>query len=58
VLKPVILGIVLDGIAQYLIFKQIRPVAAILVGGLVIGVPYALARGVTNRIASLRKKKE
>lgn len=58
VLKPVILGIVLDGIVQYLMFKQIWPVAAILVGSLVIGVPYALARGLTNRIVSLRKKKE
>ena len=49
--------LVVDGIAQYLIFKQIRPVAAILVGSLVIGVPYALARGLTNRIVSLKKRK-
>jgi len=55
-LYPIILGTILDCIAQYLIFKHVRLVPALLVGTLVMGVPYALARGVTNRIATLRQR--
>ncbi|MCD4786218.1 MAG: hypothetical protein K8T10_20540 [Candidatus Eremiobacteraeota bacterium] len=57
ILNSVIISIVIDGIAQYLIFKHVRPVPAIIVGTFVIAVPYALARGITNRIISLKKKK-
>jgi hypothetical protein len=53
---PVIIGTVFDAIAQYLIFKSIRPLPAILVGVTVIGIPYTLARGLTNRIASFKKR--
>ena len=56
-LVPVIIGAVLDGVAQYLIFKHIRPGAALLVGALVMGVPYSLSRGITNRIVSARLKR-
>lgn len=51
-LKPVIVGIVLDAIAQYLIFKHIRPLPALLVGTFIMGVPYSLSRGISNRIFS------
>ena len=57
-LTPIIIGIVLDAIAQYLLFKHIRPLPAVLVGAFVMGVPYSLARGITNRIVSFRKKKK
>jgi hypothetical protein len=56
-LVPVLLGAILDGIAQYLIFKHVRPAAAVLVGALVMGIPYALSRGITNRIVSARLKR-
>jgi hypothetical protein len=55
---PVIVGTVLDGIAQYLIFGQIRPGTALLVGLLVMGVPYTVSRGFTNRITTMRQKKK
>ncbi len=58
-LKPVIVGIVLDALAQYLIFKHIRPLPALLVGTFIMGVPYSLSRGISNRIFSkIRTKKE
>lgn len=58
-LTPVIVGIVLDAIAQYLIFKHIRPLPAILVGTFIMGVPYSLSRGISNRIFSgIMRKKE
>jgi len=57
-LVPVIIGAILDGIAQYLIFKHIRPAAAVLVGALVMGIPYSLSRGITNRIISARMKRK
>ena len=52
--KPVLLGTVLDAIAQYQIFRHVRPTAAVLVGAGVIAVPYALARGLTNRFSGAR----
>jgi hypothetical protein len=55
-LTPIIIGTLLDAIVQYLMFKYIRPLAALLVGAFVMGIPYALARGVSNRIASLKNR--
>jgi hypothetical protein len=57
-LTPMIVGTVLDAIAQYLIFQNIRVVGAMLVGALVMGVPYSLARGITNRIITATRKKD
>jgi hypothetical protein len=56
-LVPIIVGIVFDAIAQYLIFKRIHPLPAVIVGTLVIGVPYSAARGLTNRIITARRGK-
>ncbi len=56
-LVPIIVGTVLDAIAQYLIFKQIHPLPAVMVGAFVMGVPYSVARGLTNRIATARRGK-
>jgi len=53
-LKPIVVATILDCIAQYLIFKHVRLIPALLVGTLVMGLPYALARGITNRIATVR----
>ena len=54
---PIAIGTVLDGISQYLIFRDvpdrgmiIRPLAALEVGATVIGLPYALSRSITNRM--------
>ncbi len=45
----VAVGIVLDVVAQFLIFRQVHPGAALLVGPVLIGAPYAIARAMTNR---------
>lgn len=52
ILKPFIVGVVLDLILQYFIFQRVRLIPAIIVGLLLIGLPYSLARGITNRIAT------
>jgi hypothetical protein len=46
----VAIAILLDLISQFLIFKEIRPGAALVVGPVLIGAPYALSRALTNRI--------
>ena len=46
----VAVGIVLDIVAQLLIFRQVHPGAALLIGPAFIAGPYAIARGVTNRV--------
>ena len=44
-------GIVLDAIAQLLIYGQVHPGAALVIGPVLICVPYAVARALTNRAA-------
>lgn len=46
----VAIAILLDVISQFLIFHEIRPGAALVVGPVLIGVPYAVARAFSNRI--------
>ena len=55
-IKPLVIAIILDAIAQYLMLGTIYPGAAVFVGVVVMGVPYSLARGLTNRIVSGRTK--
>jgi hypothetical protein len=47
----VAIGIILDAVAQFLIFRQVHPFAALVVGPVLIGGPYAIARGLSNRWA-------
>jgi hypothetical protein len=49
---PIIVAIVLDAVFQYIIINTVRPVAAIVVGIFLMGVPYSLSRAITNRIVS------
>jgi len=51
---PIALGTVLDGVAQFLIFRDVpgrgmivRPLPALIVGTTVIALPYVLARSIT-----------
>ncbi len=46
----VAIGIILDVVAQFLIFRQVHPGAALLIGPVLITAPYAFARAVTNRV--------
>lgn len=54
--KPIIIGIITDAIAQYLIFNTVRPVEAVFLGTMIIAIPYVLSRGLTNRIVSFKGK--
>jgi hypothetical protein len=47
----VAVGIVLDVVAQFLIFQQVHPGAALVIGPVLITGPYAFTRAVTNRVA-------
>ena len=41
-----------DALVQYLMFHHVRPLTAVIVGVLLMGVPYCIARGISNRIRS------
>lgn len=49
----VAMGIILNVVAQYLIFGQVHPGAALLIGPVLITAPYAIARAVTNRVTRM-----
>ena len=51
---PIIVATVLDGVVQYLLFREIRLLGAVLLGVTIMGLPYAFARALTNRIVSSR----
>ncbi len=53
---PVIFGSIFDAIAQWFLFGRVCLVPAILVGIFIMAIPYSFARGLTNRIISLKKK--
>lgn len=51
----VAIAILLDILSQWLIFREIHPAAAIILGPVLISVPYSLAREFTNRITRARR---
>jgi hypothetical protein len=53
----VAIGIVLDAVAQLLIYRQVHPGAALVVGPVLICLPYAVARALTNRVARLAQRR-
>jgi hypothetical protein len=50
----VAIAILLDVVSQFLIFREVHPGAALLLGPVLIAFPYALSRALTNRIARRR----
>jgi hypothetical protein len=55
----VAIAILLDLISQYLIFRMVRPGAALVVGPVLIAAPYSCARALSNRIVQrLQEKRE
>ena len=50
----VAIAIILDVISQLLIFREVHPGAALLLGPILIAVPYSISRALKNRIASGR----
>lgn len=50
----VAVAVLLDIISQYLIFREIHPGAALLLGPVLISIPYAVSRALANRILRRR----
>jgi hypothetical protein len=44
-------GIILDAVFQLVIYKAVHPGAALVIGPILICVPYALSRVLTTRLA-------
>jgi hypothetical protein len=49
---PIVIAIVLDAIVQYLLFHDVRVLGAVILGTILMGLPYSIARSLANRIAS------
>lgn len=52
----VALAILLDLLSQFLIFREMHPAAALILGPILISMPYAVSRAFANRIAQKRGK--
>jgi hypothetical protein len=55
IVNLMLMGVLLDSIAQWLILGASYPGAALVVGPVLITIPYALARALANRVVRLRK---
>jgi len=47
---PLVVAFIVDSILQYMINGRVRPLVAVLVGGLLVFVPFLLVRALANRI--------
>jgi len=45
------MGIILDLVFQFILYRAVHPGAALLIGPILVGTPYALARALTRRLA-------
>jgi len=51
---PLVVALVLDAILQRMINGRVRPLGAVIVGGLLVFLPFLIVRALTNRIWSHR----
>jgi hypothetical protein len=49
---PLSVALVLDSILQYMINGRVRPLAAVVVGGLRVFLPFLIVRALSNRVWS------
>jgi hypothetical protein len=47
---PLVVALVMDGVLQHITFGRIRPLAALVVGALLVWLPFVATRAITNRI--------
>jgi hypothetical protein len=47
---PLVVALVMDGVLQHIAFGRIRPLAALVVGALLVWLPFVCTRALTNRI--------
>ena len=50
------MGIILDVVFQWVLYRAVHPGAALLIGPILICVPYSVSRALTNRLARLLGK--
>jgi hypothetical protein len=50
--KPLFMGVILGAIVKYSLFNSLRILGALIIGILLVALPYALSRGICNRIIS------
>jgi hypothetical protein len=50
VIVPFAVAVVVDGILQYLVLGYVRPLAAVVVGAILIWLPFSIARALANRV--------
>lgn len=48
-LMPLIVAVIIDSILQQLINHRIRPLAAVIVGGILVFLPFLIVRALANR---------
>lgn len=53
-LIPFLIAVILDGVLQYLFRSTVRPLAAIVVGAVLIWIPFLASRAFANRIYTHR----
>ena len=51
------MGIILDVVFQWVLYRAVHPGAALVVGPILICVPYSVSRALTNRLTYLVRKK-
>ena len=55
-LVPLIVALVLDSILQHMINGRVRPLAALIVGGLLVFLPFLIIRALSNRLWTHRHR--
>lgn len=51
------IAVILDVISQFLILRRVHPAAALLLGPMLIAIPYALSRALANRVFRRRSRR-
>lgn len=54
---PLIVAIIIDLVLQYFIFRSVRLWHAVVVGAVLIALPYIAARAFTNRLVTRRHRR-
>lgn len=54
VVLPLCIGMLIDGILQHYVIGHVRPLQAVLVGMMLVWLPYSVSRALTHRIVHHR----
>jgi hypothetical protein len=57
IVVPLCIGIALDIVLRFSLGFGFHPLSSVIVGALLIGLPYSLARGAANRMMQLFRRK-